>query len=190
MLVVGAVCLLGWLAVKVEGVRTRSRAQQALESVRAGEPSVHAVSTPTTDGDRPWDSRPAVGEVIGRIEIPARAVRAPVLAGATEAVLRRAVGHLPETALPGEEGNCVLAGHRDSVFSGLRDVEAGDVVHLETLRGDLTYVVRETEVVPPDASRVLAAGKGETLTLITCYPFTWVGPAPHRWVVTAERAPS
>jgi sortase A len=125
--------------------------------------------------------------LIGRIDIPRLGVSAIVRAGVDNRTLRRAVGHVPETALPGEDGNMALAGHRDSFFRPLKRAVEGDVIHLRTPDGDYTYVVRDTRIVGPAEMSVLAPTPEPTLTLITCYPFHYVGDAPDRFIVRAER---
>lgn len=132
------------------------------------------------------DTRVAIGDPLGIIEIPRVGLRAVVLEGDDDEVLRRAVGHLPDTPLPWEAGNSALAGHRDTFFRGLRHVRAGDVLRLETPAGSFAYEVAETFIVDPDALWVLDPTPDRVLTLITCYPFTYVGPAPRRFVVRAR----
>jgi sortase A len=109
-----------------------------------------------------------------------------VVQGDSPGILRRAVGHIAETALPGEWGNVGLAGHRDSLFRPLRNIRAGDAITFQTLDGDFRYQVESTEVVPPGDTQVLQASRGRTLTLITCFPFDYVGSAPNRFVVHAR----
>jgi sortase A len=102
------------------------------------------------------------------------------------AILRRAVGHLARTAWPGEAGNVVLAGHRDTFFRPLKRVQVGDAITLKTRIGDFEYLVESTAVVPPTDVQVLQPTGGRTLTLITCFPFTYLGSAPNRFVVRAR----
>jgi sortase A len=129
------------------------------------------------------------GSSIGEIGIPRLRLAAMVAEGDSAAVLQRAVGHLAGTALPGEPGNVVLAGHRDTFFRPLRQVRIGDVISLKTRGGDFEYLVESTAVVPPTAVDVLQATRARTLTLITCYPFAFIGAAPDRFIVRArERA--
>jgi sortase A len=101
-------------------------------------------------------------------------------------VLRRAVGHIPETALPGEIGNAGLAGHRDTFFSGLRNVRRGDRIIVTTPGSIAHYEVRSTRIVEPTDVAVLAPTPTSTLTLVTCYPFNYLGAAPQRFIVHAE----
>jgi sortase A len=125
--------------------------------------------------------------LIGSIAIARLGFYAVITEGAGEATLRRAVGHVPGTALPGEPGNVGLAGHRDTFFQPLRNIRRNDMIELATGRGELYYQVVSTKVVGPDAVEVLEPTVGEALTLITCYPFSYIGAAPKRFIVRAER---
>ena len=125
--------------------------------------------------------------LIGVLEIPRLDVSVAVIQGDDDAALRVAVGHLRDTPLPWEDGNSALAGHRDTFFRPLRDARVGDEIRLATRHGDFGYVVRRVSLVGPDAVWVLRRSEAVSLTLITCYPFDYVGPAPLRWVVQAER---
>jgi len=128
---------------------------------------------------------PRIGELVGEIEIPRLALRAVILQGDSPQVLRRGVGHLPGTPMPGEWGNVALAGHRDSFFRPLREIRPGDNVALRTLKGQFQYRVESTRIVPPANIEVLAPTDKRELTLVTCFPFNYVGPAPNRFVVRA-----
>ncbi len=128
----------------------------------------------------------ADGGVIGEIDVPRLKLKAIVVQGDSENLLRRAVGHLPKTALPGEVGNVALAGHRDGLFRPLRNVRPGDSVTLTTPDRKYQYLVEWTAVVPPTAVRVLQPTAESTLTLVTCFPFYFVGAAPERFVVRAR----
>lgn len=131
---------------------------------------------------------PLADGLIGRLEIPRLGLSALVAEGQAESTLRRAVGHIPGTALPGDGGNVGLAGHRDTFFRQLRHVRPGDQVRLTTLDGAFEYQVASVEVVDPDRIDVLAGpAYGEALTLVTCYPFEFIGRAPRRYIVRAER---
>jgi sortase A len=138
--------------------------------------------------DAPAPPPPEVGAPIGRLVAPRLRLSAVVAEGITGATLRRAVGHVPGTALPwDEEGNVALAAHRDTFFWPLKEVRVGDELKLETPRGRFDYVVRSLQVVEPERADLLEPGDRPTLTLVTCYPFSVVGPAPSRFVVTADR---
>ncbi len=125
--------------------------------------------------------------LVGRITIPRLGLSVLIAEGADGATLSRAVGHLPGTALPGQSGNVVLSGHRDTYFRPLRKIEREDVITVSTLAGEYRYRVVSTKVVSPTDVSVLTAGVRQTLTLITCYPFYFIGPAPDRFIVQAER---
>jgi sortase A len=126
------------------------------------------------------------GGVIGEIAVPRLHLKAIVIQGDSHTILRRAVGHIPETALPGEQGNVALAGHRDTFFRPLRNIRLGDAITFKTPDGAFQYVVESTAVVAASEVGVLAASTGRTLTLITCFPFDYLGPAPNRFVVRAR----
>jgi len=143
----------------------------------------HAVSQPVV---APTPRVVAEGDVIGQIELPRLGLSAIVVQGDSDDVLRKAVGHVPETALPGQAGNIALAGHRDTIFRPLRDVKIGDTISLKTAAGDHSYRVTSTEVVPPTDIGVLQSRGENELTLITCFPFHFVGHAPNRFIVRAE----
>jgi sortase A len=130
---------------------------------------------------------PAVKGLIGRIEIPRLGLSAMVIEGTGKTTLRRAVGHIPGAALPGEQGNVGISGHRDTFFRPLRNIQQNDLITLTTPLGEYRYRVVGTKVVPPSDTAVLKSGGGEILTLVTCYPFYFVGPASDRFIVRAER---
>jgi sortase A len=125
--------------------------------------------------------------LIGRIEIQRLGLSAIVMEGTSTRTLRRALGHMSGTALPGETGNVGISGHRDTFFRPLRNIERNDVITLSTTRGEYRYRVLSTRIVDPSDIDVLDPGETETLTLVTCYPFYFVGPAPKRFIVRAER---
>jgi sortase A len=134
-------------------------------------------------------SEVAPGGLIGRIEIPRLLLSVVVVEGVDKTTLRRAVGHIPGTALPGEPGNVGLAGHRDTFFRPLKDLRIKDEIQVSTLKGNFTYQVVSLRIVEPDNVGVLAPSGENVLTLVTCYPFYYVGPAPKRWIVRARQVP-
>jgi sortase A len=113
-------------------------------------------------------------------------LRVPIFDGTDEVTLNRGIGRVPGTAMPGEDGNLAIAGHRDGFFRGLKDIAIGDQVEIATPVESETYIVDSTEIVTPDDVRVLEAGPIHTVTLITCYPFYFVGDAPKRFIVKAS----
>jgi sortase A len=124
--------------------------------------------------------------MIGRIEIPRLGVSAVVKAGSDARTLRLAVGHIPGTALPGEQGNVGLAGHRDTFFRRLRDIRPDDRIRVVTPEGTFVYKVARTDIVMPTDVWVLDPTDRSVLTLVTCYPFSYIGSAPQRFIVRAE----
>ena len=129
----------------------------------------------------------AIDGLIGRLEIPRLLLSAVVAEGIDKTTLRRGVGHIPGTALPGHPGNVGLAGHRDTFFRPLKDLKINDEVEFSTLAGNFKYEVESVRVVDPDNVGVLAPSGHNVLTLVTCYPFYYVGPAPKRWIVRARQ---
>jgi sortase A len=129
----------------------------------------------------------ATDGLIGGIEIPRLLLSAVVVEGIDKATLQRAVGHIPGTALPGEPGNVGLAGHRDTFFRPLKDLRIKDEVQFSTLKGNFKYEVESLRVVEPEDVGVLAPSGENVLTMVTCYPFYYVGPAPQRWIVRARQ---
>lgn len=128
--------------------------------------------------------------LVGRVEIPRLGLTAIVREGVDGSVLQNAVGHLPSTALPGDPGNVAIAAHRDTLFRKLRGVRKNDRITMETPDGSTyDYVVESMKIVDPADVSVLQPVKDEqSLTLITCYPFNYIGSAPNRFVVRARRA--
>jgi len=125
--------------------------------------------------------------IIGRIELPRLGLRAMVREGVDDGTLRRAVGHIPETPLPGHPGNVGLAGHRDTFFRQLRNVHKNDRIEIRTLNGEYDYLVDSLKVVKPSDLQVLASTGENVLTLVTCYPFNYIGHAPRRYIVRARQ---
>jgi sortase A len=153
----------------------------------AGQPASETDRLDTFHPAAPPSPPAAEGSLMGRIEIPRVGISALVLEGISGETLRRGVGHVPNTAMPRQlPGNVGLAGHRDSVFRGLKDVRKNDLINVETLEGTYRYGVDWMRVVDPDDVGVLAGSNRPELTLVTCYPFYYVGSAPERFVVRAH----
>ena len=184
-----AVILLGYcIFVVMDGWIYQSREDRRLDRLLHSRQE----AAPGVDQNKP----PAVsnltvpamaGDLIGRIEIPRLHLSVVVVEGISGATLRRAVGHIPGTALPGGRGNVAISGHRDTFFRPLRNIQRDDIISLTTLSGEYRYRVVSTSVVGPTDIAVLNPVGYEVLTLVTCYPFYFVGPAPSRFIVRAER---
>lgn len=177
---------LAWVAVSLADAAL-VEAREGAELERAREEM--AIEAPLEVGPRAWPEL-SEGDLVGRIEIERLGISAVVLEGVRARTLRRAVGRIPGTGLPGLPGNVGLAGHRDSFFRELSDAAEGDVVRLLTPQGTFTYRVDRVVIVDPEDVHVLdnPAGDGEVLTLVSCYPFYYVGPAPRRFIVQATRS--
>jgi len=122
------------------------------------------------------------------LRVPRIGLEVPVLEGTDDWTLNRGVGHIEDTASPGSDGNSGIAGHRDGFFRGLKDIQQGDSIELETLRGTELYRIERTWIVDPDDVSVLDPTRERSLTLVTCYPFYFVGSAPQRFIVRAVRS--
>lgn len=128
------------------------------------------------------------GDVLGRMDIPRLGISVAVLQGTSSRTLRLGAGHIEGTALPGKPGNSGIAGHRDTFFRELKDIRDHDEIQIQTATGLLRYQVDWVRVVGPEDTAVLEPTALEsTLTLVTCYPFYFVGPAPKRFVVHARQ---
>jgi sortase A len=173
----------GTLAIGYAGyTKAGELSYQRTEMAKFEAPKV--TSSPQPRNDSP--ARPALGDVLGEIRIPRLGLKAIVVEGDSSEILRRAVGHVPNTALPGEFGNVGLAGHRDSLFRSLRRIKQGDLVTFELKDQQFRYQVQYLEIVEPGNIAVLQSGTAHELTLITCFPFTYIGPAPNRFIVHAH----
>jgi len=123
---------------------------------------------------------------LGDLRIPSLRIEVPVLEGTDDLTLNRGVGHIDGTPRPGEAGNIGVAGHRDGFFRGLKDIRVGDSVDLYSQNGSTRYVVGEILIVPPEDVSVLGPRSRPSITLVTCYPFYFVGSAPLRYIVHAS----
>ena len=130
------------------------------------------------------------GDIVGRLSIPRLHVRVMVREGDDEETLHLAAGHIPSTVLPGDNGNFAVAAHRDSFFRPLRNIKPYDRILVSTLDGDYEYQVTSTEIVSPKDVDVLKASVSHELTLVTCYPFFYIGSAPNRFIVHATQVSS
>jgi sortase A len=181
LLVIAFVCLGYYTYVSAEAYLYQAYENRELDRILASAPPP-ASSTAAAVLRR----RPARGEAIGRVEIPRLGVATVIRAGSDARTLQLAVGYIPGTALPGEAGNMGLAGHRDTFFRRLRDIRPDDEIKVVTPEGTFSYRVERTVVVEPHDVWVLDPTQTATLTLVTCYPFTYVGAAPQRFIVRAS----
>jgi sortase A len=130
---------------------------------------------------------PPIGSVLGWVEIPRLKLSTAILDGDSDSQFDLGAGHVPGTADPGQDGNFVVAAHRDTFFRNLRKVKPDDRIVVTTPSGSYDYTVEKTEIVKPESVFVMQAHGRPELTLITCYPFTYIGNAPERFIVHAKR---
>lgn len=177
---VGLGCLV-WVGMVTLRASLHDREQRSLFEQQR----MVAVASATANTPPPSGMETSNG-IIGLLEIPRLGFSEIVMHGDDDDTLTLAIGHLPDTPLPWQQGNSALAGHRDGRFRPLKDIRIGDGITIATRQGNLHYVLRETKIVTPDDLSVLAPTDTRTLTLITCYPFSYVGRAPKRFILKAE----
>ena len=148
--------------------------------------SVGIESERSRSDDRDIAAARDVDTTLGRVQVSTIGLAVMVLEGIDGRTLRRGVGHVPGTSLPGEQGNVVIAGHRDTFFRELRNLNRNDEIDFETRRGSFRYSVDFIQIVESDNTRILDTSDESILTLITCYPFQFIGPAPKRFIVRAH----
>lgn len=191
---IGVACVASFAVLHVDRVLGARQEVSRFTALKASEPAA-AVASPDL---RLWEPKRIAAwrdtlrtpspPSMAVLRIPKFGLEVPVLPGTDEVTLDRAVGHIEDTALPGADGNTGIAGHRDGFFRGLKDIDVDDVIELETHHGKEVYRVQRTWVVSPEDVSVLDATPTRSLTLVTCYPFYFVGPAPERFIVRAVLA--
>lgn len=133
------------------------------------------------------EQRPEQGDYFADLIIPKLQAKMPVVEGTHEDELEKGVGHFAGSVLPGEPDNTVLSGHRDTVFRKIGQLKPGDRLLVQTRYGKFEYTITKTWTTTPDDRTVIVPHKKPVLTLTTCYPFTYVGPAPERYIIQAEQ---
>jgi len=182
LVVIGFVSLTsyGWFTIEMRRLESDNRNAVS----RMLNDRVTAVEAPAPTTIRP----PAVDPVLlGQLDIPRLRLSTAIRVGDDDDALDGAVGYLPDTPPPWKHGNTALAAHRDRLFRALADIRIGDEIVLSTTHGAFRYVVRTTFIANPSEVWILDDAEGVDLTLITCYPFVYVGRAPKRFIVRAER---
>lgn len=182
---IGCGCLAVVMLRYAEAATTQQIAAAALTRELDRAAPTEAIDT-AAPAEAAWPVDPEPEGLIGRLEIPRLNFSAMVLEGDDTATLARAVGHVPGTAYPWQSGNVVMAGHRDTFFRPLEHLRDGDEIRMTTMRGTFEYRVTSTEIVEPTDVSVLAPTRVPSLTLVTCYPFVYVGRAPHRFIIHAQ----
>jgi sortase A len=185
VLIVGGALALAWYGyLQLDMLRVQRAASRVInEQKKQNVESLHMPSIPQALVLLP----PRPGEPLGRIEVPRLRLTAMVLEGTAPKTLRVAAGHIGGTALPGAKGNVGIAAHRDTLFRPLRGIRPKDDIVLTTSYGTFRYLVNSVEIVDPSDIQVLHPTTDPELTLVTCYPFTYIGSAPKRFIVHARQ---
>lgn len=206
LMVAGIALLAFYGAARIHGTVASAQALREFDDERAA-----ATATPSADGEEPAGTQPdstsaepdqslwgktrieayrasfetQIGAPSAVLAIPKIALRVPIFEGTEDVTLNRGVGRIEGTAAVGTVGNVGIAGHRDGFFRGLKDVVVGDAIEVQSRSGDVRYSVTEILIVEPEDVYVLEPTSEATLTLVTCYPFYFVGSAPQRYIVKA-----
>jgi sortase A len=202
LVIVGLLLLSLYVAAPIHGVLSYHSELSGFWQAQKTAPKDGACGTSRKDGASPdfrlWSPQriaaykaSLVSEAsppLAVLSIPSINLEVPVLDGTDDFTLNRAVGHIEGTPAPGQQGNVGIAGHRDGFFRGLKDVHEGDAIELITQKERASYVVDEILIVSPEETSVLGARSKSSLTLVTCYPFYYVGSAPQRYIVHASIA--
>jgi len=187
----GLACLAMWGGLRVAAVAGARHEIERFGTLRAAgeavEPDLTLWSPERIAAWRDALAEPAPPP-LAVLRIPRIGLEVPVLEGTDRVTLDRGVGHIEHTAAPGSDGNSGIAGHRDGFFRGLKDIGSGDAIELETLGEREVYRVDRMWIVDPTDVSVLDPTPTPSLTLVTCYPFYFVGSAPRRYIVRAARA--
>ena len=187
LLVLGLILMAVSAAARIQGQISASLAIQNFEAVPLE--SAQNVDVSLWSAQRVREYRESLAEKtdlpVAILRIPKLNLEVPIFDGTDEWTLNRGAGRIIGTARLGDVGNTGIAGHRDGFFRGLKDIGIGDVVELTTPRGTERYVVTQTQITTPEDVSVLRPTATSSLTLVTCYPFYFVGSAPQRFIVHA-----
>jgi sortase A len=182
LILVGVLSLAYFLYTYIEARLYQAFEDRELDEILSSAETTRELAAPAP---APRRAIPAAGSMVGRIEVPRLGVSAVIRAGSDARTLRLAVGYIPGTALPGDRGNFGLAGHRDTFFRKLREINPDDEIRIITKDGVYRYHVQRTSIVMPKDVWVLSPTDYPALTLVTCYPFNYIGSAPQRFIVRA-----
>ena len=182
------ICLISWSSYQIYS--QPDPAPAAIEPPKEQLGAVALASEPTEPVEEAveilYPVRPAIGENIGNLKLPAINQELPIFHGTDEDELSRGIGHFAGSVLPGENDNSVLSGHRDTVFRELGQLKITDQLIVDTSAGTFTYEIREIKIVPKDDKSIITPTSSAVLTVTTCYPFNFVGSAPDRYILIAD----
>jgi sortase A len=191
------ILLVAWRALFLSGILALAYAGFLFaDALRYQAEQIHLLEQPGAPAEAALSPRPGLparqpaladGAVLGELSVPRLDLEAVVVQGDSSRDLQRAVGHLSNSPLPGEPGNVALAAHRDTFFRPLRNIRVGDEIKFKTRDHSFRYQVESTQIVASADLTVLQPSPGHDLTLLTCYPFNYIGPAPQRFVVFARK---
>jgi sortase A len=186
LLIVGIACLATFIIFTVEAKIYQHQLDESFDEMVRKEESVKPAKpepprSPLVEAEPVFSE----GDTVGRLAIPRLDVSVMVLEGVASKTLRLGAGHIPGTPIPGFGGNAGIAAHRDSFFRALSKIQANDEITFQTLGKTVQYHVISTDIVKPDDVEVLKPTGKDTITLVTCYPFYYIGPAPKRFIVKA-----
>ncbi|MBM7600516.1 sortase A [Virgibacillus halotolerans] len=188
LLIIAGLCLLGfggyqWF--KTENAQNTSLAEaQALLSDKENIDKTGGATAETEETAQSFS--PGMGETVGILHIPSLASDLPIVEGTDEDDLEKGVGHYKGTAYPQQNDQIVLSGHRDTVFRRMGELELGDIMTIQLPHGEFSYEIVDTEIVKADDLTIISpTSPDEVLTVTTCYPFSYIGSAPDRYIITA-----
>ncbi|MCA1011998.1 class D sortase [Halobacillus halophilus] len=168
------------------GVSTAESLNEEKVNSDSNVPSDYSGKVGMKESERLYPDQPDQGDLIGELYIPKLEAAIPIYHGTDEDELEKGVGHFAGSVLPGEADNSILSGHRDTVFRELGEIGMNDLLIVTTAAGEFTYKVRKVRIVDEDDRTVIVPKPKATLTLTTCYPFHFSGPAPQRFILVAD----
>jgi sortase A len=189
LLYAGIICIGLWVTFTVQAWWHQKELEREfeLESFRPLPGEVSPDDKAETPKNKKREIKLEEGDLVGRLEVPRLDLSVMVMEGTDSRTLRLGAGRIPGTALPWTTGNMGIAAHRDTFFRPLKDIKTNDTITFTTVDGSETYRVTSTKIVMPTDTHVLKPTKADTLTLVTCYPFYYIGSAPKRFIVQATR---
>lgn len=185
ILIGGSLVLFSLQEMYAQEKKTKDSLDQAQERIQK---EVKKESKSVLQTEQPLDVSFEQGEAIGILKIPRLKAELPIIEGTDEDELEKGVGHYSTTVFPGQHDQILLSGHRDTVFRSLGELEIGDIFLVSMPYGEFTYEITDSKIVDADDTTVIrSTAPNEILTVSTCYPFSYVGNAPSRYILNANR---